>query len=68
VLARRVVEWWRQDPDALAALRATDFVKEQWLEEMLSGGVEPRPSSVGFLTNVVVAAGGAWRSPGARAV
>ena len=55
VLARKVVEWWRQDRGALDPLRTTEFVNEQWLEDMLSGEVEPRPSSVGFLTNMIVA-------------
>ena len=56
VLARKVVEWWRRDPGTLDVLRATDFIEGQWLEDMLAGRVQPRPSSVGFLTNVVVAA------------
>ena len=33
----------------LDPLSATDFVSEKWLEDVLAGTIEPRPSSVGFL-------------------
>jgi asparagine synthase (glutamine-hydrolysing) len=58
LLARKVVEWWRHDPSLLEAARSLDFVSDQWLDRLLAGTLEPRPSSVGFVTNVIVAAGG----------
>ena len=58
VLAQKVVESWRAEPGVVAALRTADFVSDEWLDGMLAGTVEPRPSSVGFLTNVIVATEG----------
>ncbi|WP_426516472.1 hypothetical protein ACPPVQ_17890 [Diaminobutyricibacter sp. McL0618] len=58
VLAQKVVQRWRQEPHILDPLGATDFVSEKWLRDMLAGAIEPRPSSVGFLTNVIVATAG----------
>ncbi len=58
LLAQKVVQWWRQEPHTLDPLSATDFVSEKWLDDMLAGGIEPRPSSVGFLTNLIVATAG----------
>jgi hypothetical protein len=58
VLAQKVVQRWRQEPHILDPLSATDFVSEKWLRDMLAGAIEPRPSSVGFLTNVIVATAG----------
>ena len=65
VLAQKVVRWWRQEPHTLDPVAAMDFVSEKWLEDMLAGRVEPRPSSVGFLTNLIVAVG-APRDAGTR--
>ncbi len=58
VLAQKVVQWWRQEPHTLDPLGATDFLSEKWLQDVLAGTIEPRPSSVGFLTNLIVAAAG----------
>ena len=58
LLAEKVVRWWRQEPHTLDPLAALDFVSEHWVEDLLAGRVEPRPSSVGFLTNLIVAASG----------
>jgi asparagine synthase (glutamine-hydrolysing) len=58
VLAEKVVTWWRREPRILDPLMATDILSEQWLQDMLAGRVEPRPSSVGFLTSLIVATTG----------
>ncbi|WP_344059109.1 hypothetical protein [Microbacterium pumilum] len=55
VMAAKVVEHWRRQPDTLRPLGRLDFVRDEWLEDVLSGRVEPRPSSVAFVTNLVVA-------------
>ncbi len=57
-LAALVVQAWRDDPDRVAPAASTGFVRTAWLDEVLSGTIEPRPSSVGFVTSLVVAANG----------
>jgi len=55
ILAAKVVEHWRARPEALRALERLDFIDADWTARMLDGSVEPRPSSVAFLTNLIVA-------------
>lgn len=55
VLAAKVVEHWRARPQSLRAVEGLDFVDADWVARMLDGALEPRPSSVAFLTNLVVA-------------
>ncbi|WP_158866149.1 hypothetical protein [Leifsonia sp. AG29] len=55
VLAQKVVEWWRQDPAVGETLSSLDVLDQAWVGRMLAGEIDPRPSSVGFLTNLVVA-------------
>lgn len=57
VMAAKVVEHWRQHPDLLATAVARVPVRAEWVDGLLSGSVQPRPSSVAFLTNLVVATG-----------
>ena len=56
VLAGKVVQFWREQPRTLEPLAALGFVRDQWVENLLSEKTEPRPSSVAFVTNIVVAA------------
>lgn len=58
ILAGLVVQHWRQDDRVRSALGATGLVDERWLDVMMAGELEPRPSTVGFLTNLIVASGG----------
>ncbi|MFB7891628.1 asparagine synthase-related protein [Microbacterium sp. NPDC056044] len=55
VLAAKVVEHWRARPATLSAVEDLDFVDGDWVARMLEGSLEPRPSSVAFLTNLIVA-------------
>lgn len=55
VLAEKVVDRWRTDPTLLEPLPRTGIVRDEWLEGVIEGRIQPRPSSVGFLTNVIVA-------------
>jgi len=55
VLATKVVEHWRAEPSVLRPLEALDFIDATWVSRLLDGSVEPRPSSVAFLTNMIVA-------------
>jgi len=55
IMAANVVAHWRENPEVLRPLGELDFVRSDWVNEVLAGGVEPRPSSVAFLTNLVVA-------------
>ena len=55
VMAARVAEHWRRHPEILGGAPLAPFVSTTWLDAVLSGRVEPRPSSVAFVTNLVVA-------------
>ncbi|MBB4140027.1 asparagine synthase-related protein [Microbacterium invictum] len=55
ILAAKVVTHWRANPDLLSTLASLDFIEREWMGAMLAGDVEPRPSSVAFLTNLAVA-------------
>jgi asparagine synthase (glutamine-hydrolysing) len=55
VVARKVVEWWRSHPDVLATLASLDFIRQDWIDDVLADRQQARPSTVGFLTNLVVA-------------
>jgi asparagine synthase (glutamine-hydrolysing) len=56
ILAQKVVEHWRANPAVLDSARATAIFGEPWIEQVLSGAVDPRPSAVALLTNLRVAA------------
>ena len=55
VMAHKVVEYWRDHPGTLHPLSGLDFVSDDWVEGVLAGRIDPRPSSVAFVTNLVVA-------------
>ncbi|WP_130177286.1 hypothetical protein [Cryobacterium sp. SO1] len=57
VLAGKVVEYWRQHPELLSAGELGALVRADWIDDVIEGRVQPRPSSVAFLTNVIVASG-----------
>ena len=57
VLAARVVEHWREHSHLLSVTSLTALVRPEWIDGMLDGRLEPRPSSVAFLTNLIVASG-----------
>lgn len=58
VLAEKVVQHWRANPAIVAPLASLDFVRPEWVVAMLESNVEPRPSSVAFVTNLIVATRG----------
>lgn len=57
ILAAKVVEHWRSSPEVIAPLSTLPFVSESWLAKLVGGEIEPRPSSVAFATNLLVATG-----------
>lgn len=57
VLAAKVVEHWRDQPATLKPLASLSFVGQDWVADMLDGKIDPRPSSVAFVTNLLVAVG-----------
>ena len=57
ILSAKVVEHWRSHPGTVAALAELSFVSQDWVSGMLEGRITPRPSSVAFVTNLVVATG-----------
>lgn len=56
VMAGKVVELWRAQPAVLEPLGALSFVRKEWVDDVLAGRVEPRPSSVSFVTNLIAVA------------
>jgi len=57
VLAEKVVDHWRQHPELLSAGELGALVRPDWIDGVVDGRVQPRPSSVAFLTNLIVASG-----------
>lgn len=57
VLAAKVVEHWRRHPELLSATQLSPFVRPGWIDGVIDGRVAPKPSSVAFLTNLIVATG-----------
>ena len=55
LLAGKVVEHWREHPEILSAPEFSTFVRPDWIDGVLGGQIAPRPSSVAFLTNLIVA-------------
>lgn len=58
-LAAKVVEHWRENPEIVEHSTLSPFVRESWIDDVLSTRLEPRPSSVAFVTNLVVVSQGA---------
>jgi len=58
ILAAKVVEFWRDRPETVSPVAALPFVSQEWMSGMLERRFEPRPSSVAFLTNLVIASAG----------
>ncbi|WP_153503477.1 asparagine synthase-related protein [Cumulibacter manganitolerans] len=55
VMAAKVVQHWRDRPEIVDPLRSVDLIDPGWLDRVLGRSVEPRPSSVALLTNLIVA-------------
>ena len=55
VLAARVVEHWRADPDVLDPALRAGVLDERWLTDILRGTRSPRPSAVGLVSTLVSA-------------
>jgi asparagine synthase (glutamine-hydrolysing) len=55
-LGRLVQTQWRTDPDQVDPIRRTGLVRDRWLDELLDGRREARPSTLAFLVNLLVAA------------
>lgn len=55
LLASKVVSHWREHPSLLESTSRLEILNDSWISEMLDGKLEPRPSTVGFLTNLVIA-------------
>jgi asparagine synthase (glutamine-hydrolysing) len=56
ILAGKVIEHWRANPEVLDPARAIGVFREQWLDGVLAGTVDPGPSAVALVTNLRVAA------------
>jgi asparagine synthase (glutamine-hydrolysing) len=56
ILAHKVLEHWRANPSLLDSTRAVGIFREQWIDQVLTGDVDPAPSAVTLMTNLRVAA------------
>jgi asparagine synthase (glutamine-hydrolysing) len=54
-LTKKIVEHWRLHPELVLTTELPAFFSRAWIEGVLDGRVEPEPSSVAFLTNLLVA-------------
>ena len=52
VLAAKVVDQWRRDPGLLHGAVGHDVLDEAWLDQMVSGRIDPAPSTVAFVLNI----------------
>ncbi|GAA1822130.1 hypothetical protein ACFFOM_17170 [Microlunatus capsulatus] len=57
VLAARVLTHWRQNPQLLDESRKTGFLDERWVDDLVTKDVAATPSTVAFLTSLVVTSG-----------
>jgi asparagine synthase (glutamine-hydrolysing) len=55
ILARKVVEHWRSNPELLDLVRDAGVFRGAWIGEVLAGHVDPAPSAVALMTNLSVA-------------
>jgi asparagine synthase (glutamine-hydrolysing) len=55
ILAGKVVAHWREHPELLAPAEVSGLIRPGWIEQVLRGQVVPRPSSIAFLTNLIIA-------------
>lgn len=54
-LASRVVDHWRENPGVLERAPLKDFIRSEWLSDVVEGRIQPRPSSVALIANLVTA-------------
>jgi asparagine synthase (glutamine-hydrolysing) len=55
VLAHKVVDHWRRQPQLLDSIRSSGIISERWVDELLAGVTDAEPSAVAFLVNLCVA-------------
>ncbi len=54
VLAAKVVDHWRSHPDLLVPARDGGLLDQAWLDRMVTGEIDPAPSSVALVLNVTL--------------
>jgi asparagine synthase (glutamine-hydrolysing) len=55
ILTGKIAEHLRAHPDLLTPLTSLAFVQQDWVEGVLYGQIEPRPSSMALVVNLVTA-------------
>lgn len=55
LLAAKVVDHWRDDPDAISSLLRCPVVDSAWLTGLVQGRHEATPSTIAFLVNIAAA-------------
>jgi asparagine synthase (glutamine-hydrolysing) len=53
VLAAKVLEHWRHEPETLRAALVHDVLDEAWVDQVVAGTVSPDPGTVAFALNLV---------------
>jgi asparagine synthase (glutamine-hydrolysing) len=56
IIASKVVEFWRQAPSTLDPLMAVGIVRPAWVDDVLTGRVDPEPGTVALMLNLLTAA------------
>lgn len=52
LLAAKVVDQWRREPALLHGAMGYDVLDEAWLDQVVSGRIDPAPSTVAFILNI----------------
>jgi asparagine synthase (glutamine-hydrolysing) len=52
VLAAKVLQQWRHDPGLLHGAMGYDVLDQAWLDQVISGRIDPAPSTVAFVLNI----------------
>lgn len=55
ILAAKVAEHWRAEPAVLDSARAAGIFRDDWIDGVLTGEIEPGPSTTALLMNLRVA-------------
>jgi asparagine synthase (glutamine-hydrolysing) len=55
ILAVKIIDHLRANPSLVGRLESLAFVRQDWVADMLSGRIEPRPSSAALMVNLIVA-------------
>lgn len=50
-----MIQHWREHPTVVAPLAEVEILRQDWLDAVISGSVDPDPGSVAMLVNLLAA-------------